>query len=516
MFFKFSASFLLLFFFVGCIFSTNILLKPTGNGPEIAIILLQGAEIPCDRYIPLASKIQSSLPNYKLWISIPNVFLQLPFDITASIAINNGLTDLKNAGFSSNSKIFIAGHSLGGMAAVEWGFANSNKIAGIIQFGSFLDRKYRDQQQLKAPVLMIGGELDGLSRITRFAEEYYNRILKFDLNTVTRTNPIVVLEGVNHMQFASGIPSSFVKERDLKAENSEDMSHNMISSVVANFISNNYGELAQQISQTGKLLTPIIQAFELEGSIHFNRPAQETCTKGYCGHGSDWAINAQEILAGKEYYAIENINLAITNDYVILSSLPPLGNIYHPKIDATNKENVKITTYSQCSWDLLDEYLDGGFSPSSAKEIGTKMLTRQCSFVFGLNHLKTSTPFSIDDNFDWCAEINKNALQWSVHNSAVKTIKRFNSYGQKLTFGSDMKETNGFSWVNTELEFKENSNNEMVVSAPVLVSDIDAPPVPIFAPDGGNCYHYCKLLSPARAIEWIYVDGLRKNYGLKK
>jgi hypothetical protein len=28
-----------------------------------------------------------------------------------------------------------------------------------------------------------------------------------------------------------------------------------------------------------------------------------------------------------------------------------------------------------------------------------------------------------------------------------------------------------------------------------------------------DCVHACSVLSPARAVEWVYVDGLRKNYG---
>lgn len=35
-------------------------------------------------------------------------------------------------------------------------------------------------------------------------------------------------------------------------------------------------------------------------------------------------------------------------------------------------------------------------------------------------------------------------------------------------------------------------------------------PRPHAVPDPG-CYHYCKLLSPARAVEWILVDGLRRK-----
>ena len=40
-------------------------------------------------------------------------------------------------------------------------------------------------------------------------------------------------------------------------------------------------------------------------------------------------------------------------------------------------------------------------------------------------------------------------------------------------------------------------------------------PRPSGIPDPG-CFHYCKLLSPARAMEWVYVDGLRRFLPINK
>jgi hypothetical protein len=52
------------------------------------------------------------------------------------------------------------------------------------------------------------------------------------------------------------------------------------------------------------------------------------------------------------------------------------------------------------------------------------------------------------------------------------------------------------------------------VTSPVMRTPIDywnktfPFPRPKDVPDPG-CFHYCKLLSPARAMEWVFTDGLR-------
>ena len=49
------------------------------------------------------------------------------------------------------------------------------------------------------------------------------------------------------------------------------------------------------------------------------------------------------------------------------------------------------------------------------------------------------------------------------------------------------------------------------IQSTAMVTDVTAH----IYPDSAG-FHYCKLLSPAKALEWMYVDGLRLNYSAYK
>lgn len=94
------------------------------------------------------------------------------------------------------------------------------------------------------------------------------------------------MKGINHMAFAGGEPSWFVKQRDLKAEVSDEQAREMISITISAFLEKNVKLLAQISVETESLLQPLITAFEMEGSLHFNRPDQTTCSEGHCSVGN--------------------------------------------------------------------------------------------------------------------------------------------------------------------------------------------------------------------------------------
>merc|ERR550525_166223 len=117
--------------------------------------------------------------------------------------------------------------------------------------------------------------------------------------------------------------------------------------------------------------------------------------------------------------------------------------------------------------------------------------------------------------------MNKKAYDWARQHAGSATAARFEQHGQKYTFGEDIQKSGGPLFLGARLQFNEvtdSSGSKVIqVAAPAQKTEVDywkrhfGPiPRPSGLPDPG-CYHYCKLLSPARAMEWIYVDSLRLN-----
>jgi hypothetical protein len=79
-----------------------------------------------------------------------------------------------------------------------------------------------------------------------------------------------------------------------------------------------------------------------------------------------------------------------------------------------------------------------------------------------------------------------------------------NKYGQPIEFVADTAAGSGITWVN-EGPVYTNTTNSWQVSSRALVSPVD-----FVVPEAAGML-YCKLISPARIMEWLLVDGLKKG-----
>lgn len=83
--------------------------------------------------------------------------------------------------------------------------------------------------KFKVPTLTMAGEKDGLMRVTRVAESWYHQIENIE-DAQKNMFPVFTLEGASHWSFATGVPPSAVKKRDLRPEISESDAHQNFAS----------------------------------------------------------------------------------------------------------------------------------------------------------------------------------------------------------------------------------------------------------------------------------------------
>ena len=510
----------LLLLIVGLSAADDVILKPLKQGvEEVALILIQGSLIKPEQYTPLALSVQNA-SNYSLWVGIPEFDGDMVVPIDPSGGISRILNAMRNSGMTTTT-VFFSGHSLGGAVIQDYVNNEAKNASGLMLLGSFLKRWYRNVTY-PVPTMTIGGELDGLVRVTRVMEEYYHRVLKTQRSQpdTKLANaflfPVVVVEGMSHMQFASGDPPALVKDLDFRPEISYDEAHAYVGSLMASFIAVRLGDTSQQmainyaLAITWVFVTPLIQAYNEEGFYNFLPPCYDNPPSPLCTTGCPWTETAQQIMSG-----LNESTVVITDAFHPVSQLFP--EYHHPKIlnSCTGGDSpgctLNATTVTENKYDELDK-LDEGLAPTSAEEIRAKMNSRQAMWeAVGIKNVN----FSVSDGPSICKNINEAVYNWtvaSVASLAPKTLARFQKYGEPLVMGEDKGSYIFPEWALLTLEYTEmkddTGNKYVVISSPMMKVQVDFP-VKLLAG-----FHFCKLLSPGRVAEWIYVDGLREHYSL--
>lgn len=498
--------------------SSDLLLKPntsSSRAREAALILVPAPQMLPAQYAPLAQSVQqASVGALSLWVLLAasnNTTSMKPEDIGS--LTDRAVAELESHGFKKGSPIFLAVHSQTRGSLVQDYVASSSlrhHFTGLVLLGAFLKRSFHSTP-FPVPTLVLGGELDGVCRVSRIMEEYVHRIHDVENRTeAIRSFPVAVIRGMTHMQFSSGTPSDAVTKYDLKPEITDAEARLNVSLLTARFVETRLGNssslsvLEAAVQQTGQFLQPLIQAYTWEGSYLFRPPCNEAPPTPSCQVGCTWTQKAMTIMA-----ELKQVQINDTDAFHPASEIFPA--IHHPKISSRPCPTpdasctVSLTSVSQNIY--YKDASDSGLVPNAACEIRAKLKSRQSVMMAaGFKNVD----FNTSDAGSRCKAINQLAYSWALNRSDVTTRSRFDRFGTPMVMGEDKGcFHNGGLWIYMPMEYKlPRDSGKLEISSIQLKTDVKYP-IGMF-----QGMHFCKLLSPAKAMEWIYVDGLRAHYSL--
>ena len=507
-------------------------LQPIKQGQELGIVFVQGASISVNAYLPLIKEIQAQTP-LALYISLP----EFPNDTPAPVISFPGIREAKNAlyeaGLPRTAKTVLAGHSLGAATSEMFIDGSPEVFDFLILMADSISREYRNEKS--SPVfdvntLTIGGTLDGQYRITRMAESVYHQFPNKNYTPPDDDNeknfPIVLIEGMSHMQFASGTPPDLVLEKDFQPAISYDSAHFQIANAISLFLRGQLNiepdqqSLSDLVKTSREISAPIIAAFEMEAFHHY-QPSCDSDSYEYatvCPYYSSYPGSKSEIALPDPCYCgvpwVRNFaQEAMANlsgiSWEIVDSIHSSDENHEPHIwsepcSLTGQScTINVTTSSFQSYNRIYEIDDIGTFPLASEEIQAKMVSRQSLW----NTAGGSGNFDdLDGTSNICKQINEQSYKWALEILSSEASARFAEYGENYVFDDDKITNSESSWARSSLKFTESRDKSQVtVTSSSYATQMEGD-------DQG--YHFCKLLSPAMAVEWMYIDGLRSKLGL--
>ena len=288
--------------------------------------------------------------------------------------------------------------------------------------------------------------------------------------------------------------------------------------------------LLQTIATTEEYITPLLKAMELEGSHHLATPCNlcsddddegDSCDID-CSVGSAWAEKVQQdiLSTSDEGLLNDDVSLEVQDEFRRSWYINPFADppFYHPHVikkavGDSNNERFELGTVSEAVYEKPDFFFDGGFFSNTALEIRSKFNSIEAvASAMGGTVEEGEKPRNI------CSKMNAKTINWALNNAPAIVKQRYLERGIQLRAGQDIEHHSGPSWIWTHLNFSKKGscdNNEgddgsesedeecCIIDSHSMQTSMDHP-VP-FA--GGKLY--CKLLSPARVLDWMYTDSLR-------
>ncbi len=515
-----------------------IVVKPIQDeGIVIGLIFIQGEGIPIDRYCPVARAIQDAAPDLKIWVGIPQFIGDAPIPRETGLAVDKVISAMEREGMPPTDNLFFVAHSVGGIAIQKYLKSFPERAKGQILMGSFLDKWYLSKLsnegktviQYTVPTLTIGGTLDGLARITRIAAAFWYQQINPSESIDVETFPVVAIDGATHMQFASGEATSYVADFDLKPRVQEQEVHQQVGELVYNFIwtklPNTNHENSQKFlngkrQETQHRLQPLLDAFLLEGYNGFkpacyNRAEDNTRDDPKCMPYSPWIQNnANLIMAGSDSSPVK-FGLNVIDSFHRSYTTDPFHepHVHIPQIrnscDGTQACTLTISSVTQALYNWLATF-DVGFFPIAAFSLRAKLNSRQNIW----KHAGVPNPnYQETDGPSRGCQINQQAYKWALEHAGDEARSYFEEFGVQMDMGEDIVPIVAagplWIWNYPKYTYLTLNNNQFCQ----VKSTVMKTPINYLIPSARG-FHYCQLLSPAAAMEWIYIDGLRLKASL--
>jgi hypothetical protein len=290
----------------------------------------------------------------------------------------------------------------------------------------------------------------------------------------------------------------------------------MTATAMVNYFDQIIGGKAQSldVAASQSVVQGLLDAMEMEGYAETKPPCNNdpfliNPDDVTCLHGAPWNKQYTQPIMGGD---LPGTNMSINNNdnFHPVDQVKP---VHLSEIDSdctTTSKNCVMETITVTENYYADfDSMDTGYHPIAASEMKTKLSSRQ---KIQTHAGDSDADFSaLDEEGNRCADINNASIQWAYDRLSEQAKSNYDNFGQKLVTGDDMGPYNaGPLWIWTLMSYVENDDKTtMTVSSPMMRT-----PTSYFVKSAAG-FHYCKVLSPFKAMEWMMTDGLYTLNGIK-